>query len=158
MKTQSARASPVVPVVNNLPANARDMGSIPGSGRSPGGGHGNPLSYSCLENPMDRGAWQATVHRVTQSRTQLKWLSRSIVMFSALPQFSSWSNAFSVWRIFYFVDLFKKQVLVSGIFFSVIFLVSISFNYFYFLFCVIYTLFFLALKEETVDDWLFLPV
>ena len=42
---------------------ARDMGSIPGSGRSPGGGHGNPLQYSYLENPMDRGAWRATVHR-----------------------------------------------------------------------------------------------
>ena len=42
---------------------------IPGSGRSPGGGHGNPLQYSCLENPMDRGAWQARVHEVTKSRT-----------------------------------------------------------------------------------------
>ena len=50
------------------------MGSIPGSGISPGGGHGNPLQYSYLENPLDRGAWQATVHRV-QSRTQLKRLS-----------------------------------------------------------------------------------
>ena len=44
-------------------------GLIPGSGRSPGGGHGNPPQYSCLENPMDRGAWQATVHRVTKSGT-----------------------------------------------------------------------------------------
>jgi len=52
-------------VVKNLPANAgdiRDLGLIPGSGRSPGGGHGNPLQYSCLENPMDRKAWQAMVH------------------------------------------------------------------------------------------------
>ena len=59
-------------VVKNLPANAgdiRDMASIPGLRRSPGGGHGNPLQYSCLENPMDRGAWWATVHRVTQSWT-----------------------------------------------------------------------------------------
>ena len=46
--------------------NAGDLGSIPGSGRSPGEGNGNPLQYSCLENPMDRGAWQATVHRVTR--------------------------------------------------------------------------------------------
>ena len=45
-----------------------DMGSIPGSGRSPGGGHGNPLQYACLENLMDRGAWQATVHGVSKSR------------------------------------------------------------------------------------------
>ena len=52
------------------PANAgdvRDMGSIPGSGRSPGGGHGNPLQCSCLENPMDRGAWEAMVYRVAES-------------------------------------------------------------------------------------------
>ena len=48
---------------------------MPGSGRSPGEGIGNPLQYSCLENPMDRGAWQATVHRVAKSWTQLKQLS-----------------------------------------------------------------------------------
>ena len=56
----------------NLPANAgdiRDAGSIPGSGRSPGGGHGNPFQCSCLENPKDRGAWQAIAHGVTQSQT-----------------------------------------------------------------------------------------
>ena len=46
-----------------------DLGSIAGSGRSPGGGHGNPLQYSCLENPTDRGAWQATVHGVAKSQT-----------------------------------------------------------------------------------------
>ena len=54
-------------VVKNLPANAgdvRDVGSIPESGRSPGGGLGNSLQYSCLENPMDRGDWQVTVHRL----------------------------------------------------------------------------------------------
>ena len=57
-------ASQVALVVKNPPTNAGDIrgtGSIPGSGRSPGGGYGNPLQYSCLENPMDRGAWQATV-------------------------------------------------------------------------------------------------
>ena len=51
------------------------MVSVPGSGRSPGGGHGNSLQYSCLENPMDRGAWQAKVHGVTKSQTWLKQLS-----------------------------------------------------------------------------------
>ena len=59
-------------VVKNPPANAgdvRDRGSIPGLGRSPGGGHGNPLQYSCLENPMDRGDWQTTVHRFAKSQT-----------------------------------------------------------------------------------------
>ena len=55
--------------------NAGDMGSIPGSGRSPGEGHGSPLQYSCLENPMDRGAWRAAVRGVPQSQTQLKQLS-----------------------------------------------------------------------------------
>ena len=64
--------SQVVLVVKNLPANAgdiKDTGSILGSGRSPGGGSGNPLQYSCLENPMDREAWHATVHGVTRSGT-----------------------------------------------------------------------------------------
>jgi len=58
----------------------RDEGSIPGSKRSPGGGHGNSLQYSCLENPMDRGAWQVTVHRVARSQMRLKQLqfSRSV--------------------------------------------------------------------------------
>ena len=59
-------------VVKNLPANVgdfRDMGSITGLGRSPGGGHGNSSQYSCLENPMDRGAWQATVQRVANSQS-----------------------------------------------------------------------------------------
>ena len=71
-------ASQAVLVVKNPPANAedaRDTSWIPGSGKSPGGGHGNPLQYSCLENPVDRGAWQATVHRVAKSWTQLKQLS-----------------------------------------------------------------------------------
>ena len=58
-------------VVKNLPANAEDSGLIPGLGRCPGEGDGYPLQYSCLENPMDRGAWGATVHRVTKSRSQL---------------------------------------------------------------------------------------
>jgi len=53
-------------VVKNLPANAGDAGSIPGLARSPGGGNGNPLQYSCLENPMDRGAWWAIVHGVSK--------------------------------------------------------------------------------------------
>ena len=70
--------SRVVLVVKNPPAKAgdiRDAGSIPGLGRSPGGGYGNPLQYPCLENPTDREAWRATVHGVTLSRTELKRLS-----------------------------------------------------------------------------------
>ena len=65
----------MVLVVKNPPADAgdvRDLGSIPGLGRSPGEAHGNPLQYSCLENPMDRGSWQAIVHGVKKSWTPLK--------------------------------------------------------------------------------------
>ena len=74
----SPGASQVALVVKNLPAKSgdiRDAGSIPASGRSPGKGHGNPLQYSCLENPMDRGAWRALIHRVAKSQTRLKRLS-----------------------------------------------------------------------------------
>ena len=65
-------------MVKNLPANAgnvRDVGLSPGSGRFPGGGHGNILQYSCLENPMNRGDWRAIVHRFAKSRTPVKQLS-----------------------------------------------------------------------------------
>ena len=64
------RVSQVAPMEKNLPANAGDtgdVGSTPGSRRSPGGGHCNPLQYSCLDNPQDRGDWQAMVHRVAES-------------------------------------------------------------------------------------------
>ena len=65
-------ASQVALVVKNLPANVgdiKDVGSIPGLERSPGGGHGNPFQYSCLENPMDREAWWAAIHRVAKNQT-----------------------------------------------------------------------------------------
>ena len=71
-------ASQVMLVVKNPSTNAgdtRDAGSIPGSGRAPGGGHRNPLQYSCLENPMDRSAWWAIAYRVAKSRTRLKQFS-----------------------------------------------------------------------------------
>ena len=63
---QNSMGFPSASVVKNLPANPGDMGLISGSGKSPGEGNGNPLQYSCLENPMDRGAWQATVHDVAK--------------------------------------------------------------------------------------------
>ena len=69
---------PVVLVVTSPPASAgdvRDVGAALGWGRSPEGGHGNPLQYSCPENPMNRGAWQATVRRAAKIQTQLKRLS-----------------------------------------------------------------------------------
>jgi len=71
-------------VVKNLPANTGDTGdadSIPGLGRSPREGNGNPLQYSCLENPMDRGAWWATVHAVKESQT---WLSAPCLCLNGL--------------------------------------------------------------------------
>ena len=74
------------PVVKNWPANAEDirnLDSIPGLGRSPRGQHGSPLQHSCLENPSDRGAWQAIVHRIPKSQTWLKRLSmlKYVLMF-----------------------------------------------------------------------------
>ena len=82
------RGRPVIQVVKNLPANprdTRDSGLIPGLGRSPGVGNGKPLQYSPLENPMDRGGWQATVHGVATSQTRPSdWTTRS--NFSALKK------------------------------------------------------------------------
>ena len=71
-----------------MAGDTRDTVSIPESGRSSGGGYGNSLQYSCLENPMDRGAWQATVHRVAQSQTGLKWLSMTLLVIR--PASLSW--------------------------------------------------------------------
>ena len=69
-------------MIKNLPADAgdpRDVGSVPGLGKSSGEGHGHPLQYSCLENPMDREAWRAIVHRVTQSNmTEMIWHTCSV--------------------------------------------------------------------------------
>ena len=70
------RAFQVVPVVKNLSANAGDVGLIPDVGRSPGEGNGNPLQYSCLGSPMDRGTWQATVCGVDKSWTLLSMHAR----------------------------------------------------------------------------------
>ena len=78
-------ASQVALTIKNPPAKAggiRDMGLIPSQGRSPGEGNGNPLQYSCLENPMDKGAWGAIVHRVTKSQTWLKRLSIHACIFT----------------------------------------------------------------------------
>ena len=105
LKWGSAQASQVVLVVKKkkkkkTPANAGDLrnrGLIPGLGRSPGEGHCNPLQYSCLENPMDRGAWQAAVYRVTKSWAKLKRLSmhtKNIFTkscFHRLPLWLNWS-------------------------------------------------------------------
>ena len=101
------RASQVVLVLKNLLANAgdvRDASSIPGLGRSPGGGHDNPNQYSCLENPMDRGALWAMVYRVPKSRTQLKWLSMHAYMIQ--------KYYFYIWRKIPFPE--KDSILPQG--------------------------------------------
>ena len=67
--------------------NAGDLGLVPGSGRCPGEGNGNPLQYSCLENPMDGGAWWATVHGVAKSRTRLSDFTHSLVLLKLLLTF-----------------------------------------------------------------------
>ena len=91
-------ASSRVPSLNGWPSgsevkasarNAGDLGSIPGSGRSPGEGNGNPLQYSRLENPMDRGAWWATVHGVAKSRTRL---SDFTFTFSKVPSLNEYKT------------------------------------------------------------------
>ena len=81
---ESPGASQAAWMVKNPPTNAgdtREVGTIPGSGGSPGEGHGNPLQYSCLENPMDREAWWAAVHGVTKSQT---WLSTAGVTWNVV--------------------------------------------------------------------------
>ena len=99
-------------MVKNLPANTgdiRDTGSIPGSGRSPGGGHCNPLQYSCLENPMDRGAWWAVVHRFSKSQTQLKWLGTHREKLLPILAFA-WTTSGSLYHLSYSYKLMNSLV------------------------------------------------
>ena len=109
-------------MAKNLPANAgyiRDTGSIPGSGRS---GHGGPLQYSCLENPMDRGAWRGRVHRASKSQTQMKQLGMPLnspiehwVFILAIIFFSS---KISIW--FYFMLHFLVRLTIFSFVTSVL--------------------------------------
>ena len=96
------RAFQVALVVKNQPANAgdvRDTGSISVSGRSHGGGHGDSLQYSCLENHMDRGAWQAVAHRVSQSQTRLKQFSTHAYMHTGLEWGKGGPEEGEVWYL-----------------------------------------------------------
>ena len=86
--------------------NVGDMGLIPGSGRDPGEGHGNPLQYSCLEDPMDRGAWWATDHGVAKSWTRHGWVWESFEYYSAL---SSVEGSSYQWT-FVFLFQFQREV------------------------------------------------
>ena len=97
-------------VAENLPASGGDggdLGLIPGSGRSPGGGHDNPLRYSCLENPMDRGAWRATIHRVAKSRTWLKLFSMHVPILHVISEtlaIHGWSGV-----LMFYLHLARRQ-------------------------------------------------
>ena len=104
-------------VVKNPPANAgdsRDVGLIPGLGRFPGGEHGNPLLYSCLENPIDRGTWWAMVHRVSKSWIWLKWLNMHINWYLVSYTLHPLSKIQTEWP-------FKKLNLIISLFFGKIF-------------------------------------
>ena len=95
------RASQVTLVVKNPPANAGDIKDtilIPGSGRSPGGGYGNPLQYSCLENPMDGEAWKAVVHGVAEGQTRLSDFTFTF-HFHALEKEMATHSSVLAWRI-----------------------------------------------------------
>ena len=92
-------------MVRNLPANAGDLSSIPGSGRSPGEGDGNPLQCSCLGNPMDRGAWQAAVHEAAKSQKQLSTRNLN----SSVPGTSTGDNeALRILILYYRFDALQE--------------------------------------------------
>ena len=96
----------------NLPANAGHEGSIPGSERSPGEGNGNSLQYSCLGNPIDRGAWQATVHGVTKSQTRLRTQQQRHVVCTQLTP-SPWkcNPPNSTLKMKYLKDIKRKLIM-----------------------------------------------
>ena len=114
-----SRSFPDGPVIQNLPViqePQETVGSILGSGRSPGGGHGDPLQYSCLENPMDREAWWTTVHRVAKSRTRLKQLSTHACTVTLVNQesFLGGSENFSCWCYWFIIwDIKNPSVLLD---------------------------------------------
>ena len=91
-------------VIKNPPANAGDTGSVPGPGRSPSEGNGNPLHYSCLENPMGRGPWRATVHEVSKSWTWLSgWACTSVTkwfsfLFDIMAFFTEMEKHYLMWK------------------------------------------------------------
>ena len=112
-------------VVKNLPANAgdaKDMGSVPGLERSPGGGHGNPLQYSCQENPMDRGDWQTTVQEVAKSWTWLKWLSMHTIKQNGQNIDNYWQWVVCIWE---FTKLFSLLWDIVEVFYNMKFFESV---------------------------------
>ena len=101
--------------------NAGDCSSIPGSGRSPGQGNGNPLRYSCLENPTDRGAWWATVHGVTKSQTRLSDFTSQPYLGSAINGLKFWIKVYKEKFLLkkkyfkYYPNIWKVKAILAGI-------------------------------------------
>ena len=106
-------------VVKNLLANAegaRDVGSVPGLGKSSGGGHGNPLQYSCLEDPKDRRGWQDAVHRVSKGQPWLKWLSTHFRESIAPVRPYAWCYLIPRWNLSpFFATCFRLQPLTGSL-------------------------------------------
>ena len=115
-KLLTSWASQAALMVKNPPANAGDIGdvgSIPGSARSPGGGHGNLLQYSYLENPVDRAAWPATVQRIAKSQTRLKWLGTLTSYFNVLLFLRIFENI--MYFLFYWITFLSLYLLKSSL-------------------------------------------
>ena len=109
----------VMLVVKNVPANSGDTwyeSLIPGLGRSSGEGHNNPLQYSCLENPMDRRAWWATVHKVAMSWTQMKWLSTYARLMKRVLQGVRVETKGAESTVKFLISFGKKYLLLNLIF------------------------------------------
>ena len=122
-------ASQVVLVVKKLPASVgdeRDLGSVLGLGRSPGGGHGNPLQYPCLVNPVDRGAWWAPVHGVAKSQTPLKQFNmhachasmlslKNILIFSYIKRVHYYTKKATILELHTLSQVSEKCLLIAGL-------------------------------------------
>ena len=119
-----------------------DLGSIPVLGRFSGAGNGNPLQYSCLENPMDRGAWWATVHGLAKSWTQLKWLSTSTLNTPFCSFLFFFTLLFFLWIILY---QYIKNLFILYLLYSILFK-----KFFFFFFAWLYSLWDLSLPTS---DW-----
>ena len=109
-----------------MPANTGDAGLIPGSGRSPGGGNGNLLQYSCLENSMDRGAWQATVYRVAKSQT---WLSPHTQFSSPIRKIIHFHDSMKVKWSLYLSKESGKTHFLANLFVNIIMSDTVSLTY-----------------------------
>ena len=129
--------------VKNLPVNAgdaRDVGSVPGSGRSSGKGDGNPLQYSCRENPMDRGAWPARVHEVTKSQTRLRGWARSRLCTESSALLTTHNYGLGqekIWNNFIFFTLWSRHFFFIFLINLNFFLVFIEFVAILLLYCIV---------------------